>query len=87
MPRTITEARFAPNFNINYRRFKDPSNGQLRWVMDIRGTILDQNGEVVREVEVNDVFSRLTPAQQTNMQNLADAILNKLTTQFDILDS
>ena len=82
--RTITETRLAPRLSIDYNRFRNPATGVNQWQLTVSATILDQNGDMVRQVEVSDVFAQLNGTQQTGLQNLADIIVTKLTQRFEI---
>jgi hypothetical protein len=85
MPRVVTETRVAPRFGFTYERFKNPATGVLQWRLVVRASILDQNGESVRDIEAGDILPLLNSTQQTGLQNLADLILGKIATRYDIL--
>lgn len=82
--RNVTETRLAARFSVNYNRFRNPATGAVAWQLTVHAGVLDQNGELVRQIQVDDILPLLSASQRTGLQNLADLIVTKLSERLEV---
>lgn len=91
MPRVITETRLAANLSIRFVRYQPRTpegqpSGPLTWAVGIEAVVLDQAGEVVRQVSVANIMDDLTAAERNSLTALANKMAQKLAQRLDITE-